>query len=86
MNVGARSVLTAVLLVILAAALGCAPKPHRYCFSDQVEEDGGYFYERDGGYFYERDGGYFYERDGAFIYERDGRSFAVICRRGVRMD
>ena len=90
---------TTTLLILLIVSLlmaGCPSqlRPHRYCYANQVEEDGGYFYERDGGFFYERDGGYFferdggyfYERDGGFFYERDGVSYALVCRSGVRVD
>lgn len=80
----------ATLLTI--AMSGCQDRPHRYCFPNTFEEDGGYFYEKDGGFFYERDGGYFterdggyfYEKDGGYLYERDGVSYALICRGGVR--
>ena len=84
-----------MIIALLAFGLsGCASK-QRHCYSDQVEEDGGYFYERDGGYIYERDGGYIYERDGGYVYERDGGYFwerdfglggvAIVCRSGVRV-
>jgi hypothetical protein len=73
--------------VLLLALGGCESKPYRYCFSDTVEEDGGYFYEFDGGYFYEFDGGYFYEFDGGYFYEfdkdRGPKRHVVVCRSGV---
>jgi len=88
--------ITTIALCLLAGALlsGCVAKPHRYCHSGLVEQDGGYFYERDGGYFYERDGGYFHERDGGYFHERDGGyiwerdnvSYPIVCRSGVRCE
>ena len=99
-SVAGRLLMVLALAVVLMTS-ACTPKPHRYCYSNLVEEDGGYFYERDGsyfyerdgsylyerdgGYFFERDGGYFYERDGSYFYERDGRSYALVCRGGVRV-